>query len=392
MNCAVNILFCGPPGLQLCHIFGTNRSKNIELWFGTNRNYFVHKARVAIRFACQLMGITEGDDILAPAYNCGTEIDALIACNASVALYRVDRTSRIDLDDLRRRITQKTKAIYVIHYFGFLQPLSEIKKLCRERGIYLVEDCALSLFSSNGETRIGSIGDISVFSFPKSLPVPDGGALVINNLDLASGDWSLRRPKLSTVGRAMLPLLKRGILRTCSGTKVSYPLVWSLLKSRCMSSHANNRTLNGRPEMPTSYYYDEQLNDTAISAITKRMLATFDIPLIIKRRRDNFSMFQNLLSGVRGIDPLYARLPEGVCPLYFPVIVKRRNQLCEKLNELSITAMAWWSGYHRVLSWDAYPEACFLKDNLLVLPVHHQLNEKHIRFISRALVELIRED
>jgi dTDP-4-amino-4,6-dideoxygalactose transaminase len=338
------------------------------------------------------MGITEGDDILAPAYNCGTEIDALIACNASVALYRVDRTSRIDLDDLRRRITQKTKAIYVIHYFGFLQPLSEIKKLCRERGIYLVEDCALSLFSSNGETRIGSIGDISVFSFPKSLPVPDGGALVINNLDLASGDWSLRRPKLSTVGRAMLPLLKRGILRTCSGTKVSYPLVWSLLKSRCMSSHANNRTLNGRPEMPTSYYYDEQLNDTAISAITKRMLATFDIPLIIKRRRDNFSMFQNLLSGVRGIDPLYARLPEGVCPLYFPVIVKRRNQLCEKLNELSITAMAWWSGYHRVLSWDAYPEACFLKDNLLVLPVHHQLNEKHIRFISRALVELIRED
>jgi len=362
----------------------------VHRWFGEKTIYYTHKARVAIRRACELCGISEGDEVLAPSYNCGSEIDALQSNGASVVLYRVDRRAQVDLADLRRRLTNKTKAIYVTHYFGFPQPVAAIKNLAEEKGIYLIEDCALSLFSRDGKVKIGTAGDISVFNFPKTLPVPDGGALLINNQDLVGESWSLRRPKASRVLRGMLPLFKREILRKSSGIKVLYPLMWAVLKRIHVPTRSAIRSVGERAEMPESYYYDEQLSNMGVSAITRRMLATFTVSDVVNRRRDNFSLFLNLLSGVRRIEPLYKQLPEGVCPLYFPVIVRDRDYLCEKLNTLSIAAISWWSGYHRAFPWDTYPDACFLKDNLLVLPIHQRLNREYIEFIATRLQKWIR--
>lgn len=389
-QCEVNNLFCGHLSPKLVQILGIKPLHNVRSWFGDCSVYYVHMARVAIRYACQLLGIGKGCEVLASSYNCGSEIDALQSSGASVVLYRVDKHAQVDLADLRRRLTDKTKAIYVTHYFGFPQPVAAIKSLAEERGIYLIEDCALSLFSRDGKVKIGTTGDISVFNFPKTLPVPDGGALLINNQDLVGESWLLRRPKASRVLRGMLPLFKREILRKSSGIKVLYPLLWAVLKRTYMSCHSNIRSVDERAEMPESYYYDEQISNMGVSAITRRMLATFAVSDVVNRRRDNFNLFLNLLSGVRRIEPLYRQLPEGICPLYFPVIVRDRDQLCEKLNKLSIAAISWWSGYHRAFSWDAYPDACFLKDNLLVLPIHQCLNREHIEFIAARLQKWIR--
>jgi len=62
--------------------------------------------------------------------------------------------------------------------------------------------------------------------------------------------------------------------------------------------------------------------------------------------------------------------------------------LCKSLNELSIAAVAWWAGYHRQLHWQDYPNACYLKDHLVALPVHQQLRQEHIQYISERVVEL----
>jgi len=205
------MLYCGPPSSSLRQFVGRCCKDNDDVcsWFDKKQVYYVHKARIAIRSACELMKIEQGDEVLAPAYNCGSEISPLLNSGASVILYRVDKKGRLDLTDLRERISQKTRAIYVTHYFGFPQPLVEIKKLCDEKHIYLIEDCALSLFSCDGKTKLGSVGDISVYNFPKTLPVPDGGALVINNPDLAMNNWRSQRPPILGVLRNMLPLIKQ---------------------------------------------------------------------------------------------------------------------------------------------------------------------------------------
>ena len=98
-----NKLYCGQPAGQLRNILGLEPvSQPIDSWFWPAERYHFHKARIGIRHACDLMGLRPGDEVLAPAYYCGSEIDPLIKAGAKVTLYRVDAACRIDIEDLRK--------------------------------------------------------------------------------------------------------------------------------------------------------------------------------------------------------------------------------------------------------------------------------------------------
>ncbi len=352
--------------------------------------YYLHKARTGIQHLCGLMGLDHGGEVLAPAYNCGSEIDALVKGGAKVRFYEVRRSTEIRIEEVSSQITERTKAIYVIHYFGFPQPLDELKRICSGRGIYLIEDCALALFSSDGSTKFGTKGDASVFSFPKTLPVPDGGAMVINNADLVSEEWKLTRPSYIRVAKRMLPLVKSTVLR-----KVS----------RIVSSRYGNQRIEGREvdlqrtkdkvndlvgsEMPGDYYFVEDVRNRELSSVTKCLLKMHEINRIIKSRRENFLKLLDLTTGVSGIEPLYKGLRTGVCPLCFPVIVANRDHLYTRLLEESIAAIPWWAGYHRQFSWDGFKEASFLKDHILALPIHQDLEPHEIDYIAKSLISSV---
>ena len=384
-----NKQYCGPPSAEFRSFLGKRTKNEMHRYFGKKRIYYTHKARVAIRRACALLGIGKDTEVLAPAYNCGSEIDALVSSTASVVLYRINRAGQIDFDDLERRVTPRTKVVYITHYFGFPQPLAEINNLCMKKGIYLIEDCALSLFSSNGKTQLGSTGDISIYNFPKTLPVPDGGLLVINNADLLSNSWIMSPPPFRPILRKMLPFLKRNVLRASSRIIPLYSVLWSTLKRTQSFPEIDGEKKTKYPDMPASYYYDEKLNGRRISSITKYMLRRFNVGIIVKKRRENYIRLLGLFSGVREIKPLYEDLPEGVSPLHFPILIKNREWVCRRLNELSIAATSWWAGYHSDLPWDDFIDACFLKDNLLALPIHQQLNEENIKYIAEKVMNLV---
>jgi len=366
-------LYCGPPSARLAQIFGIGASQGVGSWLRDTRTYYAHLGRV----------------ILAPAYNCGSEIDPLLRSGASIVLYRIDRNARIDLNDLESRISKKTRVVYVTHYFGMPESMAEIKSLCGDQ-IYLVEDCALSLLSSDGNKKLGSFGDISIFSLPKTLPVPDGGAMVINNTDLSEHVWVRRKPSVMALRRKLLSLAKRRLLYMSSESDLCYSTLWSLLSKARFKTNDRCESDASLPDMPSSFYYDQRLSNRDISGITERMLRTFDPGEIISKRRQNFIRYLELLSSNEDLSPLYNELPEGVCPLNFPVFVPEREKVCRELNAMSIDATAWWSGYHRSLPWEKYPDACFLKDCLLVLPVHQNLRNKHIELICETLMEILR--
>src|SRR6267143_688900 len=84
---------------------------------------------------------------------------------------------RADFEDARAR-SPGVAALYVIHYAGFPQDMQAARQLAGELGVPLIEDCALALLSSEGERPLGSFGDLSVFCLYKTLPVPNGGALL----------------------------------------------------------------------------------------------------------------------------------------------------------------------------------------------------------------------
>ena len=105
----------------------------------------------------------------------------------------------LDPDDVERHCrAHNPDLLYVIHYAGWPQPMSELVDLCRRRGMLLVEDCALSLLSEVDGRPLGSFGDWSVFCLYKTLPLPNGALLVQNGPRLES----LERLQLREAGSA----------------------------------------------------------------------------------------------------------------------------------------------------------------------------------------------
>lgn len=375
-------VFCGPPGIGLRQLAGARKANDVIAYFESRQAVYVQKGRTAIRLACELLGLGPGSEILAPSYNCGSEIDALMSSGASVALYRINGSALVDISDLEMRITRRTKSVYVTHYFGFPQNLSEIKRLCAREKLSLIEDCALTLFSSEEGEMIGTRGDISIFSLPKTLPVADGGILLVNNSGIVKRPIKLLRPDVSETFVATLPWLKSAFLKWLSDRTPIYGVCArpSHREAKAPDTDAHNI----RPDMPVSYYYEGHYTGKGISSLSKRMLGTFVPNEIRAKRRNNFDKLLVLLDQCPASKPLFRELPDGICPLSFPILVENRNELVEKLKKRSIDAKAWWKGFHRSLTWSEFPDACYLKDNLLVLPVHQDLSDKAIEYIAAS--------
>jgi dTDP-4-amino-4,6-dideoxygalactose transaminase len=139
---------------------------------------YVHFARNAIYALAWQLGLAEAD-VLVPAYCHGVEVEALIAAGVRVRFFPVHGGMQVDPDEIRRLVRPDTRAIYLIHYLGFPGPVHELRALCDERGLLLIEDCALALLSRLGDEWLGSTGDAAVFCLYKTLPTVDGGAAVL---------------------------------------------------------------------------------------------------------------------------------------------------------------------------------------------------------------------
>jgi dTDP-4-amino-4,6-dideoxygalactose transaminase len=377
--------FVGGMHITARQLFGSRACNNHLDWFAGSKAYYVHTARTAIHKALSLLNLRFGDEILVPAYHCGSEVDVMLKAGADVRLFRVSSAAQIDIDDLQKRITDRTKAIYVIHYFGFPQPLAAIAELCRSRGLHLIEDCALSLLTEVEGRRIGSLGDVAVYNLPKTIPVPDGGALVINNPELKGQDWARRGPGISNTIRDLFPLLKQTVLHG-----LPHAVARFLFAALRPPPEPERATSLSRPEMPDSYYFSRVMGDRKLSRVSAWLMRSMDLAEIRARRRLNYSLLLKQILPIPGHEPLFKDLPAGVCPLSLPIVTQNARELADELRVQSIPAVAWWSGYHSSFpNCGGFEEARFLKDHVVALPIHHQLDAEAVDFIAAKIAALL---
>lgn len=384
---AERMLFCGQAGNSLHSLISTcfRFKSTLNEWpqFRGGKAIFTHQGKIAIALACSLWDIKEGDHIIAPAYNCGSEIDPLLNSGASVSFYQVNSKAEIVFDDILRKATIKTKLIYIIHYFGWPQEIEGIISWAADRNIRVIEDCALALFSGNEKNPIGLQGDAAIYSFPKSLPVPDGGALVIRNSEY-SHDVS-EAPPLIDVFRKTLPLFKRNFLRKIDCTWY-FPLIFSILqKNKKTAWEVNNKIST---QLPESYYFVKSKKKWKQSKLTQGLLNKVNPQYVIHKRRENYRSLLRLFEELPAIQPLFPTLPDCVCPLAFPILTENRDEWCYKLNNCGIMAIPWWAGCHPSVDLNAFPEARYLKNNLVTLPIHQDMDLKHIEYIVNCMKKL----
>lgn len=330
---------------------------------------FTQSGRAAITLAARIWGICSEDEVLIPAYHCGSEVSPLIATGARIVMYRVDAGAQIDLPDLLRRITARTRLIHVIHYFGRPTDLVELAAICRERNIRLLEDCALSLYSAN----TGCTGDGAIFSFYKTLPCCAGGALTLRAPP--SEPPSLRPSRNLQAAREVASLVRKwatASLPTLRTTKSRSPDI----ANDCAS----------RPDLPMSYYSARDVSLHRPSRFTFGSVARANVHHVVRTRRANFSWLQQLLADSRNVALLWRHpLEPDTCPLGFPILVRDKSRWCAALNAAGVPVSPWWSGFHRGLDWSDHIEAATLKAELILLPVHQNLDARHMDFIARTV-------
>src|SRR5262245_13919179 len=156
------------------------RSLDWHRWFPFDvpGGAWTFSGRVALYHGLPHLDLPPHSVILVPNYHQGVEIDALVAAGYKLRYYRVGQQLEIDLCDVERRLDAEVSALYVIHYFGFPQPIARLRAFCDAHGLKLIEDCALSLFSRDGSQWLGSAGDLAIYSVYKTLPLPHGGFLI----------------------------------------------------------------------------------------------------------------------------------------------------------------------------------------------------------------------
>ena len=146
-------------------------------------------------------GLEDGDEVLATPLTCTATNFPILANNLKIKWVDIDPTTlNMDLDDLARKITSKTKVIFLVHWGGYPLDLTRLKEIqeTAER-MYgfkpsIIEDCAHALGSKFEGKTIGSHGNICTFSFQaiKHLTSIDGGALVLPHKELFSRAKLLR--------------------------------------------------------------------------------------------------------------------------------------------------------------------------------------------------------
>jgi UDP-N-acetylbacillosamine transaminase len=143
-------------------------------------------ATAALHLALRVLGVGEGDYVLASSFTFIGSVNAILYQHAVPVFVDSDESwnlSPVLLKEAIQKAPQKPKALIVTHLYGQMAKIDEIATICREEGIYLIEDAAESLGASLNGQQSGTFGDMGVYSFNgnKILSTSGGGMLVSDN-------------------------------------------------------------------------------------------------------------------------------------------------------------------------------------------------------------------
>lgn len=168
------------------------RVKEFEAAFAafTDAPYAVATATcmASLHLAYLTLGIGPGDEVLVPAQTHVAMAHAVEICGAKPVFVDAEpRTGGVDLDLMEDLITDRTRAISVVHYLGLPIDMDRVLEIARPRDLFVVEDCAIALGARYRDTHVGLHGDIGCFSFypVKHITTGEGGMVITTREDVA---------------------------------------------------------------------------------------------------------------------------------------------------------------------------------------------------------------
>jgi len=368
------------PGLTPFEFLQSHSDGNLPYPLNAANRLAFCVARSGIYHLFRALAFKKGDIVLVPDYHSGNEVSAIRAAGATIVYYPILRNLEPDLDALARLAKLNPRVIYVIHYLGWPQPMKEIAALCRERGSILIEDCALSLLSEPYGKPLGASGDYSVFCLYKTLPVPNGGLLVQNRNILGElAGLELRGcPQTTAIGRSAELALEAVRSRADLMGKVLFGIKRAF--GRML------RSADVRQVPIGNIGWDVGDVNIAMSSVCNTVMKRLDYGRIRRKRRENFLLLRQKLQG--RVTMLREDLDEGVCPLFFPILVRDKQAVARALWKRGIGAVEFWNEVRPLAEQDSGPEAQYLRAHVLELPIHQDVGPSQVEYIADQVLRL----
>jgi len=331
---------------------------------------FFASGRAALLAGLRALGIGAGDEVLLPAYLCESVVTPVVAVRARPVFFPVGKGFDVDLAAIEAAIGPRTRAVVLIHYLGFPGPVEAVREVCRRRGVALIEDCAHALFSRDGDHLLGSFGDLAIFSPWKSLPLPDGGLLRVNRPDL--------RPSVPAQGVPARRTAAKLAYRALGGVEqlVGWSPRLALLQRQALRKSLHDQVSAGPVEL------------LAGSDVARRLLRGASAAHVAGRRRRNFARLLDVCHNLAWAQPVFHTLSEGVCPLGLPLVAEDRDGWRDQLLRRGVNVRTYWEQLPPAVDPAHFPDAAWLRDRILVLPVHQGLPSDGVEWLARLLPSL----
>jgi len=142
---------------------------------------------VALHLALVVLGIGPGDEVIVPTLTYISSVNAIAYTGATpVFVDSMENTWQMDPDDVRRKVTPRTRAIMVVHIYGHPCDMDPLVDIAKENSLFIVEDCAEAFGAYYKGRHVGAFGDIATYSFfgNKTITTGEGGMVVTNDKTL----------------------------------------------------------------------------------------------------------------------------------------------------------------------------------------------------------------
>jgi len=314
----------------------------------------VNTGTSALHIALDAFGIKEGDEVIVPSLTFCASVQAVIMQRAKPVFCEINEdTLNLDLHDVEKRITSKTKAIMPVHYCGNACDMDGLLELGKKHHIIIIEDAAHAFGSSYKGKKIGSFGDVTCFSFDpiKNITCGEGGAVVLSNDSIAE------------------EIRKKRILGIDKDT-------WHRYKNKRSWFY----------EVTTSGYRYHMSNiNAAIGLVQLKKLNMFT-----ERKREIVKIYNSTLNNIHEIKTLTINIDETAPFAY--IIRVLNNQRENLMNYLSTQGVAtgvhyvanhqqpFFSDYH--ISLPVTEKVC---DEILTLPLYYEMKDNDVELVINSI-------
>lgn len=300
----------------------------------------------ALFIILKALGVGPGDEVITPAFSCIASAETISLTGATVVFADVETdTYTLDIRDVQRKITSNTKAVIAVHLYGQAAAATELKKICDQQKIWLIEDCAQAHLTEENKKLAGTFGIAAAFSF---YPTKNLGAYGDAGCVLTSDD---------RLAEKMRRLGNHGALQK------------------------DDHTLEGS---------NSRLDALQAAVLSVKLKY---LPAWNAKRIQHAERYTSHLSDVTGIQTPLVRTGTHHTFHIYAIRTQQRNELKEFLASHGIETMI---HYPKGLPFTSaytflhhsptdFPVTAQLQDQLLSLPVYPELTEDSITYIAEKI-------